>query len=90
MCDDTGGNDDGNSCQFFVPNKHLALSAIYALCHLTFPTLQFRHYSHFTDEGKEAQGDRGTCPRSCKSVAEVGVKILPVAKGYALLLTTGH
>lgn len=67
----------------------LALSATCTLCHLTFPSLQCRPCSHFTDEGKEAQGARGACSRSHKCVVELGIKVLPVAKDCVLLLTTG-
>lgn len=65
----------------------LPLSAIYALFHFNLPALQCWH---FTEKGKEAERGKGTCPRSHKCVGELGVKILPVAKGCALLLTTGH
>lgn len=73
VCDDAGAYDnDGNGYQFFVPNEHVG-----TFCHvyLTFPSLQFRHYSHYTDEGKEAQRARRTCPRSHKCVIELGIKV---------------
>lgn len=69
VCDDFGAYDnDGNSYQFFIPRKHVG-----TFCHvysgpLNLPSLQFRHYFHFTDEGKEAQETRGICPKSPKCI----------------------
>ena len=81
VCDDAGAYDsDGNSYQSFMPKKHVG-----TFCHiysgtLNLPPLQFRHYFHFTDEGKEAQETRGICPRSPKCIKCVDHRTL-IIKG---------
>jgi hypothetical protein len=55
----------------------------YALCHLNFFALQFRHYSYFTDEGeKNSQKQLETRSSLHMQIVELGISFVFVVKEH--------